>query len=159
MQPHKEDDLQKPGENLKTTAICQPTKQCQPQPYILTKPPDLGQTQKPKDTIKIRTRVQELKNKTTENPQPHEFSPSKKIKLETLKTSTVGGEGGVKTLIEKWGGVRKSEPGKQQKLTNFPPAKPEAKKKIFIFFKFFLFFRFCRWIVHQFFVVPQVHFF
>ena len=55
----------------------------------------------------VDQRVQELKNTTSENPQPHEFSPSKKIKLEKLKTGTGGGEGGVKTLIEKWGGVEK----------------------------------------------------
>ena len=50
----------------------------------------------------VDQRVQELKNTTSENPKPHEFSPSKKIKLEKLKISKLGGERGVKILIEKF---------------------------------------------------------
>ena len=57
----------------------------------------------------VDQRVQELKNTTSENPKPHEFSPSKKIKLEKLKISKVGGEGGVKNLIEKVGRFREKK--------------------------------------------------
>ena len=46
----------------------------------------------------VDQRVQELKKMTPDNPKPQEFSPMKKIKLEKLKTSKVGGEGRVKTL-------------------------------------------------------------
>ena len=57
---------------------------------------------------------------TPDNPKPQEFSPMKKIKLEKLKTSKVGGEGGSENFDRKVGIFR-------QKVNK--PAKPEVKKK------------------------------
>ena len=77
----------------------------------------------------IKQRAQKLKKTIIDVPKSPEFSPMKKIKLEKFETSKEGTEGGVKTLIKKWGYLKKKV-NENDEL--FLPANCEAK---FIFFK------------------------
>ena len=92
-----------------------------PQPILPTKPdpkpgrktirkhehePDQGeqfgnhnqQLQKP-----INQRAQKLQQSILDVSKSHELSPIKKNKLENSKICKEGAEGGVKTLVKKWG--------------------------------------------------------